>query len=50
MRMKFPRGSAVLLGILAGAVIGFLTDNLLSFVFLGAMFGLIGEAYERKEE
>lgn len=41
--MKFPRGTSIIGGTLTGLLIGLLTDNVISFLFLGAMFGLIGE-------
>lgn len=41
--MKYPRGSAVILGIVLGFVIGVLMDNIISMTILGLMFGIIGE-------
>lgn len=46
--MSFPKGSSIALGILLGAIIGILTDNAVSVIFLGAMFGIIGEMANKK--
>jgi len=41
--MNYPRGSSIVLGIVLGTVIGVLMDNVITFIALGLMFGIIGE-------
>lgn len=47
--MKYPRGSSIAVGLMVGLVIGILTDNLVTFLFLGLMFGGIGEYVNKKK-
>jgi hypothetical protein len=46
---KYPKGSSVAVGLMMGVVLGVLMEDIARFVFLGLMFGLIGE-YANKEK
>lgn len=48
--MNYPRGSAIALGVILGTVIGVLMDNVISFIALGLMFGIIGESANKKDD
>jgi len=47
--MKYPRGSSIALGVILGTVIGVLMDNVITFIALGLMFGLIGESANKSK-
>jgi len=48
--MKYPRGSSIAVGLVVGLVIGILTDNIVSMLFLGLMFGGIGEGLNKPKK
>ena len=49
--MSFPKWSGTVVGVIVGVIIGAVTDNIVSFFFLGLMFGLIGDiAYQRMQK
>jgi len=47
--MNLPWGSVIAIGTFVGAVMGILTDNVVSFIFLGVMFGIIGEMFNKEK-
>lgn len=47
--MKTRKGSSVIIGLVCGLILGVVMENLISFLFLGLMFGLIGEMANKKK-
>lgn len=47
--MNYASGSIIAVGIFVGALIGILTDDVVRFIFLGVMFGIIGEIANKDE-
>lgn len=50
MQRQYPKGSILALGIVVGAVIGILLDDLTFYILLGIMFGLIGEGGNKSKD
>jgi|GEM_PF-3797341 len=48
--MNLPWGATIAIGIFVGAIIGIITDNVVSFIFLGVMFGIIGEMFNKEKK
>lgn len=49
-RMKSPKGMSIGVGLAIGVAIGVATDNLITMMLLGLMFGIIGESANKQKK